>query len=246
MIITIDGPVSSGKTTIGLLLSIELSNIYKKNFYFLDTGLIYRKYTFLLLNNNNTLIKNNLNNLKKFPKFKIDNFKDLIFKNTDLETFKEKTNYLFTEEIAIITSKLATKKIIRDYLNKIQLKLVNFKDVVVVGRDSGSVVFKDAEFKFFLYASNYIRAIRRYYQYKKNNPNILNELSFHDILIKIIKRDNQDKKRKYAPLPDINNLPKDFILINTDNLTIDQTINKIISFISNTSKLLNLKKDLNI
>ncbi|MGC8815179.1 MAG: (d)CMP kinase [bacterium] len=230
MIITIDGPVASGKTTIGLLLSIELSKIYKKDFYFLDTGLIYRKYTFLLLNEKNLKLKNNIDNLKKFPKFNIDNFKDLIFKNIDLKTFEEKINYLFTEEIATITSKLATKKNIRDYLTKIQLELVNSKDAVVVGRDSGSIVFKNAEFKFFLYASNYIRALRRYYQYKKNNLD--NKLSFHDILIKIIKRDEQDKLRKYAPLPDINNLPNDFILINTDNLTIEQTINKIISFIT--------------
>jgi len=107
----------------------------------------------------------------------------------------------------------------------------------VVGRDSGTVVFKNADFKFFLYASNYIRAIRRYNQYKQNNSDILKNLSFHEILIGIIKRDEQDKNRKYAPLPDVNNLPKDFILINTDNLTTKQTLDKIISYITAKNSL---------
>lgn len=225
MVITIDGPVASGKTTIGLLLSIELSKIFHKSFYFLDTGLIYRKYAYLLINNK-------LNKNKKFKKFDIKYFEELIINNTKPKEFEKKMNYLFTEEIAIYTSKIATEKKIRDYLTSIQIKLVNNKDTVVVGRDSGSIVFKNADFKFFLYASNYIRALRRYYQYKESNPSILKKLSFSDILNKIIERDSQDKNRKYAPLPDITNLPPDFILINTDNLTIPQTIEKIISIIT--------------
>ncbi len=230
MIITIDGPVASGKTTIGFLLSIKLSEIYQKKFYFLDTGLIYRKYAYLLLINN----KSNKN--PQFKKFNIKHFQELIISNITLEEFEKKINYLFTEEIAIYTSKIATKKRIRDYLTSIQIKLVNNKDAIIVGRDSGSIVFRNANFKFFLYASNYIRALRRYYQYKQNNPLILKKISFNDILNKIIERDNQDKSRKYAPLPDINNLPNDFILINTDNLTITQTIEKIIHIIINFQK----------
>jgi cytidylate kinase len=225
MIITLDGPVASGKTTIGFLLANKLYEIYNKNFYFLDTGLIYRKYTYLFLYQKVTF------NTKE-PTKDLDYFRNLLVTNITLQEFEEKTKYLFTEEIAINTSKLATKKKIRNYLNKIQIELVDSKNVVVVGRDSGTVVFKNADFKFFLYASNYIRAIRRYNQYKQNNPDILKNLSFHEILMGIIKRDEQDKNRKYSPLPDVNNLPKDFILINTDNLTIEETLNKIISYIT--------------
>jgi cytidylate kinase len=225
MIITLDGPVASGKTTIGFLLANKLYEIYNKNFYFLDTGLIYRKYTYLFLYQKVTF------NTKE-PTKDLDYFRNLLVTNITLQEFEEKTKYLFTEEIAINTSKLATKKKVRNYLNKIQIELVNSKNVVVVGRDSGTVVFKNADFKFFLYASNYIRAIRRYNQYKQNNLDILKNLSFHEILIGIIKRDEQDKNRKYAPLPDVNNLPKDFILINTDNLTIEETLDKIILYIT--------------
>jgi cytidylate kinase len=225
MIITLDGPVASGKTTIGFLLANKLYEIYKKNFYFLDTGLIYRKYTYLFLYQKVTF------NTKE-PTKDLDYFINLLVTNITLQEFEEKNKYLFTEEIAINTSKLATKKKIRNYLNKIQIELVDSKNVVVVGRDSGTIVFKNADFKFFLYASNYIRALRRYNQYKQNNSDILKNLSFHEILIRIIKRDDQDKNRKYAPLPDANNLPKDFILINTDNLTIEETLDKIISYIT--------------
>jgi cytidylate kinase len=230
MIITLDGPVASGKTTIGFLVANKLYEIYNKNFYFLDTGLIYRKYTYLFLYQKVTF------NTKE-PTKDLDYFTNLLVTNITLQEFEEKTKYLFTEEIAINTSKLATKKKVRNYLNKIQIKLVDSKNVVVVGRDSGTVVFKNADFKFFLYASNYIRALRRYNQYKQNNADILKNLSFHEILIRIIKRDEQDKNRKYAPLPDVNNLPKDFILINTDNLTIEETLNKIISYITAKNSL---------
>jgi len=231
MIITIDGPVASGKTTIGFLLANKLSQIYNKNFYFLDTGLIYRRYTYLFLYQKTTF------NTKK-PIKDVNYFSDLLITNITLQEIEEKNKYLFTEEIAINTSKLATKKKIRNYLNKIQIELVDSKDTVVVGRDSGTVVFKNADFKFFLYASNYIRALRRYNQYKQKNPDILKNLSFHEILIKIIKRDEQDKKRKYAPLPNVNNLAKDFILINTNNLTIEETLNKIISYITIKNKII--------
>jgi len=230
MIITLDGPVASGKTTIGFLVANKLYEIYNKNFYFLDTGLIYRKYTYLFLYQKVTF------NTKE-PTRDLDYFRNLLVTNITLQEFEEKTKYLFTEEIAINTSKLATKKKIRNYLNKIQIELVDLKNVVVVGRDSGTIVFKNADFKFFLYASNYIRALRRYNQYKQNNTDILKNLSFHEILIGIIKRDEQDKNRKYAPLPDVNNLPKDFILINTDNLTIEETLDKIISYITTKNSL---------
>ena len=218
MIITIDGPVASGKTTIGFLLAKKLNNI--KNFFFLDTGLIYRKYTYLTLQNQHN----------QTPNFSINQFKDLIVIPTNLEEFEQKIKYLFTEEIAILTSKQSQDKKIREYLTKIQKELVNNNNVVVVGRDSGTVVFKNAQFKFFLYASTYIRALRRYYQYKKTNPDL--KLSYQEILNQIIQRDNQDKTRKYAPLPNPNNLPPDFILINTDNLNINETVEKMFSIIT--------------
>ncbi|MBQ5492563.1 MAG: (d)CMP kinase [Mycoplasmataceae bacterium] len=149
----------------------------------------------------------------------VDGLIDRIKINNNQITLDNK-NYedqLYNEEIALLTSKLSQYHFVREFINDILLNLAKVNNIIVDGRDMGSVVFKDADLKFYLDASNTIRAHRRYLQLKQINPNI-NEI---DILNDINKRDEQDKTRKLSPLI----IPENAIVIQTDSYSIDEVVN---------------------
>lgn len=217
MIITIDGPAGVGKTTIGIKLTQTLNSISEKTFYFLDTGLLYR----LVATNYENLDKLNLTDLIQFEDFKKD------------ENYDEKYSFLYTEEIAMKTSKISQIKEIRDKINseirrKVEITKANHEcGFVFTGRDCGTVIFPKADYKFYLYASPHERAKRRMKQYEKQGKT----QDFNQILHSIIQRDEEDSKRQISPLPNIHNLPKDFIIIISDNLTVEQTVQKFLEYI---------------
>ena len=192
IIIAVDGFSSTGKST----LASKLAEHY--NFFYLNSGLMYRIITYFALNNgyiikNNikeSLLINNLNNLNFDWSIDKKGNRSLSFEG---KIFGEE---MYSFDISDIVSSLAKLKSIRSYLFRQQKNLVIKKSVVVEGRDIGTVVFPDANVKFFLSADIHIRTLRRNKQIEENN------ILFDTKKVKdnLVKRDKIDSERKIAPL----------------------------------------------
>lgn len=236
MIITIDGPSGSGKTTLAKELTLYLNENTDKKFEVLDTGAMFRALT-LYLNENfkymDLLPKNidyeeNLNKKIELKKV-LEGFKFDILKISDEDKKYILCGKDITKDIRDMSklkyiSEVSATKILREFLLKLQRDEVKGKNIVVEGRDTGSVVFKDADFKYYLDAPLKVRAIRRY----KEENEILDNLSYFDVkdndkYIKVYnslkKRDKIDSLREVAPLV----IPKNAEVINNENLDIDET-----------------------
>ncbi len=206
IIITIDGPAASGKGRIAKYIS------KKWKLKHLDSGILYRRIAFNLLE-----IGINLNSQKKIEQ---------LIKQKKMPLTYRKNQKLRTEKISMATSKIATYKFIREYVNKFQRKFVknNVKErgFVIDGRDIGSVVFKVADLKLYIEVNEKNRAKRRYKQLIDSG-----EKSIYPQILKEIKlRDKKDKTRKFSPLI----TPSGAIKINNNN-TFSETasvINKLV------------------
>ena len=207
--ITIDGPAGSGKSTVAHVLSQKLGFLY------VNSGLVYRIITYSLLNNKQDLSQITLNEFNKLQA----NLHDLITtKFNDVLTAKMLTpSYLLSEEVAVNTSKIAKLPFVREFANQIFFDIAKQYNIIIDGRDMGSVVFKDAFLKFYLEASIPTRAYRRYLQLQEKHQ--LADLA--KITLEITNRDEADQKRSIAPLV----IPKHAIVINTDKLSIDEVAN---------------------
>lgn len=199
MVITIDGPSGAGKTTIAKLAA------KKKKFKYIDTGSIYRFFTLWALKR-----KTNLDDtqqvLRLVRKIKLSN----------LPIGKEIRKNYVTKSVY----KLADKKEIREEVNKHVRKLARiYKNIVTEGRDQGSVVFPNANYKFYLDAEPIERAKRRQKE-QKTIPlkKVLNDLKL---------RDKRDMTRGIAPL----RRTRDMIYIDSTDLSIDQVVSKILFYI---------------
>lgn len=197
MIIAIDGPTASGKSRLGKNLSDKLK------IDFVDSGKLYRIIAYLYKNSNN-----NLNNFLKSKnwdeEFKRDDFSD---------------DDLYSPEVSDISSKISTnkevRKIVTDYLRKLAKK----NNLIVAGRDIGTVVFKNADLKIFLTAEKNEREKRRLKQ--------LLEKGYSDDKIdrELFIRDKRDSRRKIAPLKPA----KDAIIIDNTNLKKEETLNIVLN-----------------
>ncbi len=167
MKIAIDGP--AGSKRLGVL--------------YVDTGAMYRAITLKLLKEDESSYEEILKNTK------ISFEGDKIFLDG-----KDVSKEIRENEISNKTSEMSKKKIIRDYLVKMQREIARDKDVVMEGRDIGSVVLKDAEYKFFLTADVETRAMRRYKQIDDD------KVSFDEILEDLKVRDYNDSHRENSPL----------------------------------------------
>lgn len=205
-IIALDGPSGSGKSTIANLLSEKLDISY------LNTGSMYRALTLYFLKNN--IGEDRKIDLDLLKDIKIDINKDQVYLNGE-NVSKE----IRDEEVTENVSWVSAIKIVRKYLVDLQRKIGSNKSIILDGRDIGTVVFPDAKYKFFLNASPKVRAKRRYEQKEIDKP-------IEEIEKDIIKRDYLDSHRKVSPLKKA----KDAIVIDSSNLTIDDTIEKIISY----------------
>ena len=216
MIIAIDGPAASGKSTTAIGVAKRLGITY------LDTGAMYRAVTFGLIENN----------------IKFDHSSDLenYLKKIKLEFFKTKTKTLLhlngrniTEEIrsSKVTesvSEVSALKIVRSSMVLIQRKMADSNDCILEGRDISTVVFPNADFKFFLIADEEVRAKRRLNDLRK-----IGELQSIDKVINdIIERDYKDSTRVHSPLKKA----EDAIIIDTSNLNINEVINKIMNVVN--------------
>ena len=207
-IIAIDGPASSGKTSLAKKLSKKL------NAPILFSGKLYRAIAFEMIENN----------------IKISQSKKILKMISELNEDKLNNKNLFNPEIDRISSNIAAKPFVRNSLLKFQRsfpkkKLKSSKYVVIEGRDIGTVVFPNADFKIFVWADTSIRAQRRHKQILKNGK----KSSFKRVFADIKKRDNKDLNRKLAPLKPAENS----VLLDTTYLDIEQSFNAIKKIIIN-------------
>ncbi|MEY2986148.1 MAG: hypothetical protein RJB24_377 [Candidatus Parcubacteria bacterium] len=198
MIITIDGPGGTGKSTTAQLLAKRLG------YYHLNSGTLYRWITFNALQQNLNL--NDSDVLLTLAK-KLD------YNNIDY-------NVLMEQNVSDNVAKIASIPAIRAEIVEIQRNYAKGKDIVVEGRDIGTVVFPDADYKFYFTASLEIRAKRRYSQMQKDGL----EADYNGVLESIASRDRQDIEREHSPL----RKAEDAIAIDTDNLTVEQGIDIIL------------------
>ncbi len=215
--IAIDGFAATGKSTI----SKELSN--KMNLTYLNTGFLYRLVALYFIKNkiiidDDQILKNSLKKLKI-------NFKN--GKVTSNFDFFEKE--LFQNNVSLMASKIASKKIVRNFLYNIQKDFSKNKGIILEGRDIGTIIMPDADVKFFLTVSLDEGAKRRFNDLKNEGKNVL----FEDVKKDLEKRNFNDLNRKLDPLKKDN----DAIEIDTTNLTKSEVVEiiqkKIIEVLKN-------------
>tara|TARA_X000001036_G_scaffold243764_1_gene227428 strand:- start:1 stop:654 length:654 start_codon:yes stop_codon:yes gene_type:complete len=216
MVIAIDGPAGSGKSTTAKLLANKLDFIY------LDTGAMYRAVTLYFLNNNIdlkdlNLINNFLHNMD-LKLFYNDNRFKVILNNEDI------THSLRNQDINKNVSQVSKNINVRKKMVDIQRNFSKNKDIVVEGRDIGTHVFPNAEYKFFIEADIRVRVKRRY-----NEMPDKSNISLSELENQIKNRDLLDSKRAISPLIKSN----DAIVIDTTKLTIDEQVKKIYNLITN-------------
>lgn len=209
MIITIDGPAGSGKSTAAKLLAERLG------FFHLDTGAIYRSIAYLAQKDGISWededgLENVVKNLT--IDFRLENNIRKVFANGE-----DVSDKIRTPEISMGASNVAKIKKVRNALIDIQRRFAVDKSVVAEGRDMGTVIFPYADIKFFLDASLEVRAKRRYLELKSKG---INE-DFEKVLENAKRRDIQDSQRDIAPLRPAD----DAIIVNTDNMNIEEMVN---------------------
>ena len=181
-VITIDGPSASGKGTLAILLADKL------NWKILDSGALYRAFAYFSISENDQkLIEENL---RKISFNIVDNSIQVLFKNEDI------SGHLRTEEIAIQASKISSLSSTREILLPIQRFFLETSNLIADGRDMGSVVFPNANLKFFLDAAPEVRAKRRHLELQKRGQ----EVNMHDLINDIVERDKKDRTRELSPL----------------------------------------------
>lgn len=207
MIIAIDGPAGSGKSTIAKLVALELG------FEYLDTGAMYRMVTLRLVNK-----KISLEDIRSIEK-ELKNMKIDILNNRFFLNNVDVTDEIRTPIVSENVSKVAKIKEIRYKMVELQREISKSKNTILDGRDIGTVVFPNAEIKIYLIADEVERAKRRYSELKNNS-----EISFEDVLKNIIERDRIDSTRVESPLKKA----EDAIEIDTTGNTIEEVKEKIL------------------
>jgi cytidylate kinase len=218
MIIAIDGPAGSGKSTVAKIVAEKL------NFRYIDTGSMYRSVAWKSLEKNTALgDEDAVADIASKVKIELVPGKDgqLVF--VDGENI---TDQLKVEEISRGAAIVAAQPMIREIMTTKQRKLGKQGKVVMDGRDIGTVVFPQADKKFFLDADPKERGRRRFIELKEKGQVKNTDLS--TIIAQIVQRDHEDRSRKIAPLKQA----KDAMLIDTTHLSVDQVAEKIIKIIT--------------
>jgi cytidylate kinase len=213
--IAIDGPVASGKTSVGLCLAKRLG------FIFLDTGVMYRAVTWAVLQAGlsifdekavSKLVENISLEIKK-PSLSDGRSNDVFVDGKDI------TWEIRKEDVNNSVSQISTYKHVRQVLTEEQRQFGEKGGVVMVGRDIGTIVLPKADLKIFLKASVEERASRRYQEEKTRNAAV----NYEDILDNMKSRDLIDSSREVAPLV----AAEDAVLIETDGKTKEDVVEEI-------------------
>jgi len=216
MVITIDGAAGVGKTTTAKKLARMLG------FGYLDTGAMYRAITYFFIQHqvdieSKNMVISSLDTLNLDVSFPIDRPTKIVLDGEDIsEDIRKK----------VVTNRVSQVSAIEDVrkkMVKIQKEIVSDGNFVVEGRDIGTVVFPNAEHKFFLVADYDTRAKRRLKDFHSVNE----ELDLSDIKNDLIRRDERDKNRKLSPLKKAEGA----VVIDTSNCSIDEQVESIYKYI---------------
>ena len=207
-IITIDGPSGAGKSTVAKLIADKLG------FKYLDTGAMYRAVTLYMIENQ-VDIKNEEEVINALNKLNIgfdSNYRIYLDSQDITEDIRKEKVVKFVSEVSAISS-------VRRKMVDLQRDIAKEGNYILDGRDAGSVVFPNADYKFYLEASLEERAKRRYKEELSKEVDI----SFEEVRESIKKRDKYDSNRKDSPLV----VPENAIIIDTTNMTIDEVAEEI-------------------
>jgi len=215
MIIAIDGPAGSGKSTTARLLAKKLDFIY------LDTGAMYRAVTLFFLDNkidltNSDEVSSALNKIN----LKIEN------RSSSFNVYVQNTNVnnlIRDELINKNVSNVSEIYSVRKKMVEIQREFSSNKDIVIEGRDIGSHVFPNADYKFYIEADINVRASRRMKDLSNANK------SLDDMCKLLLERDKIDSNRNISPLIK----PKDAYVVDTTSLSIEEQVTKLFNIITN-------------
>ena len=209
--IAVDGPAGSGKSTIAKKIADRL------NITYIDTGAMYRALTYKVLINN-IGVENEDAIIEVARKSKIEFLQNNIYLDDDIVNEE-----IRLPEVSKNVSYVAKIPQVRKILVDTQRKLALNQDVVMDGRDIGTYVLKDANFKIFLTATVEERSHRRYLELKNKGLDV----TLDDVKKDIINRDKIDREREFSPLVEAD----DAIIIDTTDLSIEDVINKITSIL---------------
>lgn len=214
--IAIDGPAGAGKSSIAKALSKRLGYIY------IDTGAMYRTVALFFVENNvsdgtDSRIESLLEKLEISIKYE-DGAQKVILNGEDV------TDKLRLEEIGKLASKFSAIGSVREKLVALQRKLAQKENVVMDGRDIGTVVLPNADLKIYLSASSKVRAKRRYLELLEKG---YTDLDINEIEDEIIKRDEADMNREISPLKQAD----DAYYLDSSDMTLEEVVSKILSMV---------------
>ena len=211
--IAIDGPAGAGKSTIAKRAAKELSFIY------VDTGAMYRSIALGLLRGG-VDIEDTQALEKTLEQIEVS----IGYENHEQQVFLNQENVsglIRTEEVSRMASAASAKPQVRAKLTELQRSLARREDVLMDGRDIGTMILPDAQLKIYLTASVHTRALRRYKELIERGE----DCSLEDIEKDIEERDYRDMHRETAPLCQA----EDAVLIDSSEMTIDEVVERIIS-----------------
>jgi cytidylate kinase len=214
LLITIDGPAGAGKTTVSCALAERLGYRY------IDTGALYRGVAYEVsrrgIDPQNDTQLNDLCHQLQLGFVTNEKGLRLYSGQTDI------SDHIRTPEISMLASAISARSVVRTYLLEVQRDIGHQKAAVFEGRDMGTVVFPDADIKFFLDASPKIRALRRFRQGDASSGQSLKEVQKD-----MQQRDSRDSTRTLAPLKPAD----DAIRIDSTELSVEKVVDLMLSHI---------------
>ncbi len=218
--IAIDGPAGAGKSTIARRAAHELGFIY------VDTGALYRSAAYYCLTHNidagdTEAVEKAISGITPELRF-IDGVQHVFVNGEDV------SDRIRTPEVSMSASKVSAIPAVRAFLFDLQKKIARENDIIMDGRDIGTIVLPDADLKIFLTASPEARAERRYKELaeKPDAP------TFEQVLADIVKRDRDDSTRAAAPLK----MAEDAVLLDTTELSLEEAVNRVIGMIKEAAE----------
>ena len=213
--IAIDGPAGAGKSTIAKLAAKELSFIY------VDTGAMYRTIALGLLRagtdiEDEAALKRQLSDIEVTISY--ENGAQQVFLNGE-----NVTGLIRTEQVSDMTSRSSAKPQVREKLTELQRTLAKKEDVLMDGRDIGTMILPDAQLKIFLTASPEERARRRFEELEARGD----RSTYEQVLREMIARDRQDSERDVAPLRPA----RDAVKLDTSGNTVEQSVEAILAIV---------------
>ena len=213
MKIAIDGPAGAGKSTIAKIIAEKLKINY------LDTGAMYRSVAYALMQmgidlHNNAVVDTALDSIDISIKY-INAQQRMFYNNEDI------SDKIRTPEISMGASDVSKNHNVRKKLASMQREAAKKYDVVMDGRDIGTFVLPDADFKFYVTADTFERAKRRYLEMPEPKPSV------EEIENDIIARDKNDMERDFAPLKKAD----DAVVIDTTNMSIEEVTKSVLDIV---------------